>query len=65
MADSGIDDIKDIEILVTKGNLPLQRLLVQIPEADKGTLITDGLIIVIVYKVWLLEWLNSLVHKSW
>ena len=38
MADSGIDDIKDVEILVAKGNLPLQRLLVQIPEADKGTL---------------------------
>ena len=38
VTDSGINDVKDVEILATKGNLPLQRLLIQIPEADKGSL---------------------------
>ena len=32
MADSGVDDIKDTEVLATKRNLPLQRLLIQIPD---------------------------------
>ena len=39
VTDSGINDIKDVEILATKGNLLLQGLLVQIPEADNGSLV--------------------------